>query len=518
MFWLHTGDECTTSTPQAPTYYSDPDTENLLTSLISPQAQEALLIIGGIEIDPGPPTTETHKSPQPLTREQRQADTLARMIVEANNTTVQDVLRLYDPAMTLENLKKSLKKSKVAPLNATMEYLSGGTISNDTKDVVIDKLLVRIQSLFPDNCSLCKQDYVVHRTDKRLLNCAKCDQGIHSRCLAKILGIAEVELENLTPEEVTKKINPLEIKSIIYLCGHCHNAYFSPEEPAKPKPRQLSRIAASACNTDSESRNTDSEAVLSEIEEVPPQDTNRSNQTNGHHSDSQDGGNDTDSETEVENHSRNHRHTKTKQNRQPRHKSSDEKRQKPTCSFYLKGQCRHGISGKGCSRAHPPLCRKLMTFGNRSRQGCTKGKECSKIHPKMCSSSLQTRECLDDKCSSYHIKGTRRVNSKPLEQKTHPTRYDRQKSHQDSNSKPHSESPSNPNEAFLEKLFTNFTADLMSCLEQKLLDRVNQLVPSAPAAANLQPNLPMPLTQAVLLPNDQLINPGQGMTPQFLRV
>ena len=86
---------------------------------------------------------------------------------------------------------------------------------------------------------------------------------------------------------------------------------------------------------------------------------------------------------------------------------------KPICSFYRKGQSRYGISGKGCPRAHPPLCRKLMNNGTKSPRGCAKGKDCDRLHPKMCPSSINYGECLNDSCSLYHVKGTRRLNSRP---------------------------------------------------------------------------------------------------------
>ena len=86
--------------------------------------------------------------------------------------------------------------------------------------------------------------------------------------------------------------------------------------------------------------------------------------------------------------------------------------------YYQKGQCRYGIGGKGCPRSHPSLCRRLMTHGTRGPRGCTKGKSCPRFHPKMCPSSIKHHECLNDACSLYHVKGTRRMNSRPLPENT----------------------------------------------------------------------------------------------------
>ena len=64
-------------------------------------------------------------------------------------------------------------------------------------------------------------------------------------------------------------------------------------------------------------------------------------------------------------------------------------------------------------RAHPPLCRKLINNGNKSPRGCAKGEDCDRLHPKMCPSSINHGECLNDSCSLYHVKDTRRLSSRP---------------------------------------------------------------------------------------------------------
>lgn len=484
--------------------------------VISALCHANFLLMSGIHPHPGPTSTASAPhSPQPLTREERQTDILARMIVEANDVAIKDVLRLYDPSMTLSKLKKSLNKSKVAPLIATMDFLGVKNADQDTKDIIIEKMVIRIQSLFPDNCSICNHDYVINRNDKPLLSCAKCSQGIHSRCLAQKLGIAEVELENMTQEDVLSTVNPYGLETMVYLCGYCHKEDFSYEESTPIKPRQVSNIAEAASHVDSD------DTVAPKTSPTPPpnQPTDASATTTPHQmiDDSQDGGTDSDTDAETDNRSHRRHLTKTQpSSAKPSGSKPPDDKPKPTCSFYLRGQCRHGISGKGCSRSHPPFCRKLMAFGNKNPRGCTNGKECNKLHPKMCQHSLNTRECLDDKCTSYHVKGTRRRNSKPAESSSSTLHIDRKKTSHDQPQKPSSEPHFNPQEAFLEALNT-WTKQFMTCLDHKLLAASQPAHPVA-TATNTQANLSTAVPHtAVLLPSGQLFHQNQGMNPQLLR-
>ena len=133
----------------------------------------------------------------------------------------------------------------------------------------------------------------------------------------------------------------------------------------------------------------------------------------------------------------------------------------------------------------------------------------------MCTTSLNKRECLNDDCTSYHVKGTRRRNSKPLHNRN-AHQSDRHNHHQsdkqqnESNQQRHyssrtsssdfpNSSRGNPNtpQAFLEVLDT-WTAKFMNCLSQKL-----QHIPLT--------NQPAPMNQQQSLLN-QLLRQHQGAT------
>lgn len=79
------------------------------------------------------------------------------------------------------------------------------------------------------------------------------------------------------------------------------------------------------------------------------------------------------------------------------------------CSFYRKGTCRYGASGRGCPKEHPKPCKKLLQNGTKAPHGCTLGRDrCDKFHPKMCPSSIRKGECFNSNCRMRHVQGTKR--------------------------------------------------------------------------------------------------------------
>ena len=177
---------------------------------------------------------------------------------------------------------------------------------------------------------------------------------------------------------------------------------------------------------------------------------------------------------------------------------------KPVCSYYRKGQCRHGISGKGCTRAHPTLCRKLMNSGTKGPRGCTKGKDCDRFHPKMCPSSISHRECLNDLCSMYHVKGTQRLNSRQQPSKVlpqSPNPQDKQTEHQ---KKQPLNPGADPQEAFLEML-RDWKKEIMVTIDQKIQEACSRTPTPAAPPTHLLPYHPQGH------PTGHLIPPGTVM-------
>ena len=82
----------------------------------------------------------------------------------------------------------------------------------------------------------------------------------------------------------------------------------------------------------------------------------------------------------------------------------------PICSFYRKGRCRHGISGKKlvyekeCKFSHPKKCAKYCRYGNDRYQGCQGS--CGFFHPMLCYNSIRYKRCNNRECTFQHLLGT----------------------------------------------------------------------------------------------------------------
>ena len=248
--------------------------------------------------------------------------------------------------------------------------------------------ICRIQNLLPDYCPLCKQEYCTKLKDPNLLNCKVCGQKAYHSCILDRLGITGEKRSTLTSSDVWKMLNPLGLTGLHYLCAACEVATIPSEDVGKLKRKTKSTSTAEATHQEC----TQESIAESDVFEPPSV-----------------------SETQSQNETSEKADTSVRLD-QPQITPKKSAKPKPTCPFYIKGLCRHGISGKtngNCSKAHPTLCQKLMTYGDKRPRGCSKGKDCDKLHPKMCPSSLSHRECLNETCTLYHVKGTRRQPTNP---------------------------------------------------------------------------------------------------------
>ena len=88
-------------------------------------------------------------------------------------------------------------------------------------------------------------------------------------------------------------------------------------------------------------------------------------------------------------------------------------REKRTCSFYTRGTCRHGSSGKvgmngrTCDFSHPKKCPRFCKYGFDEEKGCNRS--CSLFHPFLCNSSLRYGYCYKNRCTYQHLHGTVRI-------------------------------------------------------------------------------------------------------------
>ena len=224
-------------------------------------------------------------------------------------------------------------------------------------------------------------EYHLEVDETPLLICEKCDQGVHTPCLAIQLNCSPEDLPFLTPSDVLAKINPLKINGFHYLCNYCADAYIPTGEEGKLKRTQ----------TQPSQKPADPQQSQADEANTPPVD-NSAPETPSLH----------DQERKV---------TKSlRKSGNPVDQTTQSHRD--ICPEYKKGTCQHGISGKGCSFFHPKPCSKYLRHGTTQDRGCNEGDACDRFHFPMCNSSLDRGECLNDKCKQMHVLGTRRKNTR----------------------------------------------------------------------------------------------------------
>ena len=144
-----------------------------------------LLVSGDVETNPGP-TDST-------------VEAMAGLIAAAPTDTIKEVLGRWGPDVQVAQLLD--RHHKKPQLQETLAWLWSVDIKDKKVDMAKTKLvpavLVAMESLLPDTCQTCQQEYCVKRGDKPALRCQLCHQGFHQSCLETLVKLTE---EGTMPE------------------------------------------------------------------------------------------------------------------------------------------------------------------------------------------------------------------------------------------------------------------------------------------------------------------------------
>ena len=282
------------------------------------------------------------------------------------------VINTYNPsALYKVNLAKMMVHS-AAYLEACAQYL-GFVVREDgkklyqKKEILCDRMILKIESLFDIHCDECDSSYRNELTDEPLLRCQLCLQGSHScdGMKEKANVFKDLEDKNLLPPGATWICHAFNMKNNLSLL------------PTKPNTTTSSNLELSAIDETPEEE--DEEAQPEEEEEDGDRISPRRNRSDSAGPGSQLTGN-------PEN----------------------------ICRDYILRKCKHGLTGKRlidgrkCAFNHPPRCRRYCSYGEDKRLGCRRGKECKYYHPKLCRQSEISRSCMNRECGFTHLKGTKR--------------------------------------------------------------------------------------------------------------
>ena len=390
----------------------------LLLVVLSPACLGSLLLIGGVEANPGPMTEDSKRS------------VLAALCAGAPTSEIRDCLRCYDTSKSTVQIERKIQGISVPNLVSTMTYLGVPGQDCYVKTAIIRNLVCRIENLLPDTCFICENEYTIAKDEVPLLKCAICGQGIHSPCLLQMLEVTPEHQDSFGPDEVLKKINPCNLPGFFYICHCCEKEKIPSDEDGKKKSHSNRDEIPSHTNS-VESASHPIQNDSEEVAEDPAAAAHASGVVSQEDDSLAEAGDlirrermasrpcgPTDQSRGQQRANHNHPDNTSLNQRPNDHRDRSDKRGEAIrthiCSFYRRGNCRFGISGKGCSRSHPKPCRKLLQHGNKGPRGCSEGSKCPKFHPQICSSSLTRGECLNEKCTFPHVKGTRRSNTPAL--------------------------------------------------------------------------------------------------------
>lgn len=335
---------------------------------------DVLLVIGGVEINPGPQTV---------------AEILGQLIVEAPNDiikkTINKIRTDHDHQDNIKNLLKTGKDaSTLGNLKETCVFLhdsSEDAFDDYLKEGVAETILYRINQLYPESCKTCTKTYSIHRLDKPQLQCYNCDKGSCPPCSEKYVqkfkscGLNDVFWTCSTCTETRKEFINTEVNKL--------KKNRSKENTTKePKTTNVAEVVNTSAVAEA---TTDVEEVIEVADEDEPEKVG-----------------DKEPSSPVE---------------KPDSKSK-------LCRFYRNNKCKYGISGKGCAFHHAPPCPKILKHGLGGKSGCSV--ECDKFNPKMCRTSLARKECFRGNCTYKHLPNTLRkkesIKDKKVEVAQQPTK------------------------------------------------------------------------------------------------
>ena len=393
------------------------------TTTIPFQCQQCLLMISGIEPHPGPTPEEV----------------IAGLCIDAP-VEVRECLRTYLlDCEDIEALHKHIvTKNRVSALASTVEYLQVNIKTEDyTAKGLAFQLIYRIETLLPETCIHCNEEYCFGIQDKPLLACEVCGQGAHNPCVYDNLQVSTEDRASFTPELASFKINPLQLPELKYLCSGCIKDYLPDKEDGlkQSAKKKRERAAENEENQETEpaeaARDTPGDGGADQQQQHNQRATDGQNSGTGLFPPPTNGGAQGNGNSQTNNHPQNgaQRHENGPTTNNPQN-GSQRNGNGPTtnlpqngnirppaniCPYYKRQACRYGIAGRQCPAGdHPKACKKLLMHGTRSPRGCNLGNNCDKFHPiNMCPSSLKKRECYNPDCRLIHIKGTRRHRTQP---------------------------------------------------------------------------------------------------------
>ena len=464
------------------------------------------------EVEPSNTSADLQARADALQKASEINDLIAELCLDAPSENVRSCLRSYQVGRSVAQIERDILKNKKEILCATGEFLRIPECAKFNKKELAHHIICRVQNLLPDVCGICSERYQIKLEETALLECAVCGQGVHAKCWYSLLNIDPVAIGSVNIT-VNDYVNPSNLPGIHYLCTVCEERTI----PSNTKQKNSTGVQPphSTINTtndkyansivvdDATTANLSSNSTCEGIE-TSDQNAIDNGKT------IQDSGTDSTYSAPVISNTDSIDNTSNKPD-------ASKSKVETVCRFFRRGTCKHGLRGTECRYQHPQMCRKFTQHGTRQPHGCNLGKSCKLFHPLMCLDSLRKSECLDEKCTYQHIKGTRRqpklITNSISSQVAPPARNDHTQA-KDSNSADNSDPPLIP----VNECQPDHFLEVVRLLKAEILSTMNERLASLTAQIqNIQRPMGYPPNLLPYLPPPQQTNPQQMFTPLIPR-
>ena len=294
-------------------------------------------------------------------------------LVNQADALAKKVLAAYNPSVSYSTNLVNVGKRNNAELEACAKLVKLKARSDDgnntklyrNKDILADRIILRIESLFEAECSDCRSTYQNTLDSAPLFTCRLCLLGCHNCDKMK---------------ERAANIGDEIPEGFVWICHVC----LEKNNLADMSPPQVTK------DTSTKDETVENGDALETIEEVD-EETRPVKTVNG------------DRESP--------RRGKDGEKEKKEHKAS---KKKVICELYVRRACPHGrsgskiIEGNSCQNNHPKRCFKFCDFGSRNERGCKKGKKCQYWHPKLCKFTLRGQQCEIQGCTYQHLRSLRK--------------------------------------------------------------------------------------------------------------
>jgi hypothetical protein len=324
---------------------------------------------------------------------------IGEMLKSTPGSAIKEIIRAYDPNVTYkQNLDMiSGSRFKSDDLEYCAKYLKLKTRDDNNNKIyhskakIADRIIMKIESYFEDECDECQQPYrnsIEDNTDTvpMRIECFLCLQGSHN---CKEMGLKAT---------IVSDTSPLPL-GLVWLCRGCRlrNDLLAPTKKVRKKtPSTPSAGAQTGNSIDKEPTEKEEDEEEDEEEETREEATEQ---------------NDVEGDQSRESPRRDSPHHR----QLDRNSTAKRLDKKDICPLYKKANCPHGLTGKKiinglpCSKSHPRRCINYCRFGEK---GCQKKNQCKFYHPVLCRSSVRNRTCLKEDCTFTHLKFTKRFDDK----------------------------------------------------------------------------------------------------------